>query len=115
MFREVRFDDFIRRLIKQGESQFIFCKLHKSLEAQNWTQVLEVKESWFRIQPSYDRLVSSASALDKIANKRLELGLAIDRPLERLLYRSYIDAFYASTLRGITNQWEKSDHFSGGA
>jgi len=108
MFRKISFDDFIRRKIKQGESQYIFSRLHKSPEVQKWTQVLEAKENWAQIQPVYDRLVSSASALDKIAHRRLELGFGIDRPLRRLLHRSYNYAFKASKLKGITNQWKKA-------
>jgi len=107
MFRMISFDDFIRRVIKLGESGYKFSRIHKSGETQKWSHVLEAKENWTQIEPVYDRLVISASALDKIANKALELGLAIDRPLERLLHRSYRHAFYASKLKGITDQWKK--------
>lgn len=105
MFRAINFDDFIRRLIKQGESQFIFSRLHKSHEAQKLTNVLGAKEKWAHIKPSYDSIIKSASALDKIANQKLELGFGIDRHLRYLLHQAYSLAFNASQIKGITSKW----------
>ncbi len=108
MFRELSIDDFIQRLIKQGESQYVFSRLHRSPEVWQWTEVMDAEKEWPYIEPVYDSLVGSARALDKIANKKLEFGFNLDKQTRDLLYRAYWHAFRACKLKGVTNKWQRS-------
>jgi glycosyltransferase involved in cell wall biosynthesis len=103
MIRDISFDDFILRLVKQGRSKFIFSTLHNTPEVKKLTNVLEAKEKWEFIEPSYDNIIKSAAALDKIANKKMEFGFGIDSHLRYLLHQAYSIAFCASELKGIVS------------
>ena len=104
MLREIKFDGFIRRLIRQGESQYLFSKLHSSKDVQDFTEVSGSMNKWIQIKPSFDSILKSAFALDKIANQKLKFGFGIDRNLRYLLHQAYSVAFTASKLKGITSR-----------
>ncbi len=108
MFRELSIDDFIRRLIKQGESQYVFSRLHESPEVQQWTEVDGVEEAWRDIALNYDRITQSARALDRIANLKLEIGLPLDKMTEKLLHRAYWHAFRVEKIKGIVARRDNS-------
>lgn len=101
MIRDVGFDEFCNRLIRQGRSNFVFGKLHSSPEIQHWTEIVKADGLWSKIEPVYDAIVRSARELDRIANLRIASGFGIDDLTEILLHRAYRAAFEASKLKGI--------------
>ncbi|MGV7221686.1 MAG: glycosyltransferase family 2 protein [Nitrospinales bacterium] len=101
MVREISYEDFLLRVVKQGQSKFMFSTLHNIPEVKKLTNVLAAKEKWALIEPSYDNIVKSAAVLDKIANKKMEFGFGIDRTLRYLLHQAYSIAFSASELKGV--------------
>ena len=104
MVRDIPFDAFCRRLIRQGESQYVFSQLHLDTEVQKWTEMLGAEEEWKRIEPVYEPVLRSARELDRIANLKLELGLELDDVTVELLHRAYQNAFRACKLKGIYNR-----------
>jgi hypothetical protein len=104
MARDISFDAFCARLIRQGESQYIFSQLHPDTEVQKWTEMIGAEEEWRRIETVYDAVIRSARELDRIANLKLELGLDLDDITTDLLHRAYRNAFRACKLKGIYNR-----------
>ena len=101
MVREIKFDDFVRRLIKQGESQYIFSEIHRSREVQEWCEVIGATKQWNEFRPMYERIVAAARHLDNIANTKLSLGLNLDEATSTLLHSTYWQAFRLSKIKGI--------------
>lgn len=101
MIRSVGFDDFCRRLIKQGRSQYVFSTLHDDPVVHRWAEVSDAEENWEKITPVYHAKIRSTAELDRLAQLRVEYGLGLDAVTKRLLYRSYWWAFKACKIRGI--------------
>jgi len=102
--RDISFDAFCARLIRQGESQYVLSQLHQDTEVQNWAEVAGAEEQWEKIKMFYEAIVRSARELDRIANLKLELGLELDDITRSLLYQAYRRAFGACKLKGICNR-----------
>lgn len=101
MIRPVGFDDFCKRLIKQGMSQYIFSTLHDNAGVQTWAEVTGAEETWENIRPVYEIKLKSARDLDSIANTKQKYGFALDETTKRLLYQSYWWVFKACKIKGI--------------
>lgn len=103
MIRDIPFQSFCRRLMRQGRSQYVFSRVHPEPEIQKWTEMDAARTEWPAIAPRYAGIVNAAKALDAMANQRLTLGLELDPTFTSLLHQSYWDAFKASKLRGIAD------------
>ncbi|MGB7947212.1 MAG: glycosyltransferase family A protein [Candidatus Binatia bacterium] len=104
MVRDISFDAFCKRLVRQGESQYVFSQLHPDAEVQKWAEMVGAEEEWQRIEKVYEAVVRSARELDRIVNLKLDLGLELDDLTIDLLHRAYRNAFRACKLRGIYNR-----------
>ena len=104
MIRDISFDAFCARLIRQGESQYVFSQLHPTTEVQSWTEMVGADEEWETIKPAFEMMLHSARELDRIANFKLDLGLELEDFTKNLLYRAYGIAFRACKLKGINNR-----------
>jgi GT2 family glycosyltransferase len=104
MVRDISFDEFCARLIRQGESQYIFSQLHPDMEVQNWAEMVGAEEEWQKIKMVYEAVIRSARELDRIASLKLELGFKPDAITYALLYQAYPNAFKACKLKGIDNR-----------
>lgn len=109
MVRKVSVDDMCRRLHRQGQSNFVFSRLHPDAVVQRWTEVPEAGEAWRQAAPAYDGMVRSARELDRIVRTRREAGLPVS-PLDlALLHRSYWAAFRASKAKGIVEKARETE------
>ena len=104
MIRDISFDAFCTRLVRQGQSQYVFSRLHPAAEVQQWCEIPDAEEKWSKTAPVFDQVIRSARELDRIANLKLELGLGLDDLTKTLLHSAYHNAFRACKLKGI---WEK--------
>jgi hypothetical protein len=107
MIRHINLDAFCARLIRQGESQFVFSRLHPEPEVQNWTEVIGFEKEWQETRGLYDGLIRSARELDRIAKLKLELGLPRDRLTVGLLHQAYRRAFRMCKLKGMNDALQK--------
>jgi glycosyltransferase involved in cell wall biosynthesis len=101
MIREINFDGFCRRVSRQGQSQYVFSKLHDDPVVRKYTEVEGSEDAWREIGQVFSSLLHSARMLDRLANAKLELGLTSDETTESLLHREYFAAFRACKLKGI--------------
>jgi glycosyltransferase involved in cell wall biosynthesis len=115
MIRAISFDDFCRRLVKQGRSQYVFSTLHNYPVVHQWAETKEAEENWDKVMPIYDAKIRSASELDRIAQLRVEYGLGLDGVTRRLLHRSYWWAFKACKMKGIAEARELQQKKNGTA
>jgi glycosyltransferase involved in cell wall biosynthesis len=104
MIRNIGFDDFCNRMIRQGRSNFVFSRLHSSPEIQRWTEIAKAEGLWGKIEPVYDAIIRSARELDRITNLKIASGFGIDNLTEILLHRAYRAAFEASKFKGIMEE-----------
>ena len=104
MVRDISFDEFCARLVRQGESQYVFSQLHPDMEIQNWAELIGAEEEWQKIKTVYEAVIRSGRELDRIASLKLELGFEVDDITNDLLYQAYRNAFRASKLKGIDNR-----------
>jgi len=104
MVRRVDFAGFCRRLWRQGQSNFIFSRLHDAPEVQRWTEVKEAEEEWARFGPAYELLLRSAGQLDRLVRMRAEAGMAVPPEETALLHRAYWAAFRAAKFKGIVDK-----------
>ena len=107
MIRVVTFDDFCKRLMKQGRSQYVFSQLHDDPRVHQWAEIPGSEAAWAAIRPVFDAKLASARSLDEIAAKRLELKLDLDQLTRRLLYEAYWWAFRACKIKGIAEAREE--------
>jgi len=106
MIRPLTFDDFCRRLIKQGGSQYVFSTLHDDPAVHRWAEMEDAEERWNKIKNVYEEKVKSARELDKVANTKLKLNLEPDEVTNRLLYNAYWWVFKACKIKGISEAKE---------
>lgn len=101
MIRDIPFNEFCRRLERQGQSQYVFYKLHPFEEIARWTQVNEAAERWPVIRDGFARLVERARCLDVMANDMAQSGMELTPDFTQLLYEAYWTAFDACKFKGI--------------
>lgn len=104
MIRAISFDAFCARLVRQGQSQYVFSRLHPDAEVQKWCEVVGAEKEWQKTGAVYNVTLRSARELDRVANLKIELGLGLDELTQSLLHEAYSNAFRACKLKGI---WER--------
>jgi glycosyltransferase involved in cell wall biosynthesis len=108
MIRPVGFDDFSRRLIRQGRSQSIFSSLHDDPRVREWAEMSGVDETWHAIKDVYRLKMKAARELDHVANMKMKYGLKLDAVTEKLLHNAYWWSFRACKIKGIIEEKEES-------
>lgn len=101
MVRAVTFDDFCRRLIRQGRSQHVFSRLHDDPEVKRWTEVLEAEELCDDVAAVFEARINSARELDRIASLKQKYRFDLDDLTKTLVYKAYWWAFKSCKIRGI--------------
>jgi cellulose synthase/poly-beta-1,6-N-acetylglucosamine synthase-like glycosyltransferase len=107
MIRPINFDDFCKRLIKQGRSQFVFSQLHNDPYVLKWTEVIDADKTWETIKDLFFLKLKSARDLDKIANMKMKYNLNIDEETLKILHNLYWWVFKACKIKGIIEAKEK--------
>ncbi len=106
MIRNIDFDGFCQRLIRQGRSNYVFSRMHPDKEIARWAETGGAKARWEKVSASYDAILNSARQLDKLVNMRIVAGFETDELTESLLHRAYFAAFRVCKLRGIMDKLE---------
>lgn len=106
MIRDIDFDGFCQRLIRQGRSNYVFSRMHPDKEIESWAETFDAKTRWDKVSASYDAILNSARQLDKFVNMQVAAGLELDELTENLLHRAYFAAFRLCKLKGITEKIE---------
>ncbi|MBI5099768.1 MAG: glycosyltransferase family 2 protein [Nitrospirae bacterium] len=108
MIRPVGFDDFCKRLIKQGRSQYRFSRMYtEEEEVQKWCEMPGHEKAWEETKPIFDAKRRSALALEEIAQMKLDMGLGLDKQTETLLHQAYRWVFKACKIKGIVEAKEE--------
>ena len=105
MIRPVVLQDFFKRLVKQGRSQYCFSMMYDDSEVHEWCETIGFEEAWEKMRPVYEAVMKSARELDKIANMKIARGLELDKETERLLHQAYWWAFRACKVKGMIDAY----------
>jgi glycosyltransferase involved in cell wall biosynthesis len=100
MIRAISLDDFLRRVNRQGQSNYVFWRKHPCDEIETWTGVRDLEARWRAVEENADLILASARGLDAIGNVRLKEGIELDDLTISLLHRSYWHAIDMERLRG---------------
>jgi glycosyltransferase involved in cell wall biosynthesis len=101
MVRAMSFDDFCRRVEKQGQSNWVFGTIHPVEEVWRWGDIPYAQERWAQLEPNFETVLAMARHLDYIATLRVEEGLTLDDFLVTELHRAYLQSFDGCRVRGI--------------
>jgi glycosyltransferase involved in cell wall biosynthesis len=101
MVRDIDFAGFCRRLERQGNSNYVFSRLHPVPEIVHWTETGDADSIWQKVDGQYEKIIKSAGRLDEIANLKLAYGFELDATTLGLLHRGYRAAFKACKVKGI--------------
>jgi glycosyltransferase involved in cell wall biosynthesis len=101
MERPIDFDSFIKRLYKQGQSQFVFSKIHNGPEIPHLTETENAEEIWEKIGDYYPAKLEAAKKLDNMANLKEKMGFRLNNNFKNILYYSYFWIFKATKIKGI--------------
>lgn len=100
MIRAMTLDDFCRRVERQGNSNWLFSRMHPDPEIESWADVVDLELRWHKIEARFDHFKKSAADLERIAHARLKHGVEIDALLQGLLHRAYWLTIDSHRLRG---------------
>jgi GT2 family glycosyltransferase len=100
MIRAMSLDEFLQRVNRQGQSNYIFWRQHQCDEIEAWADVGDLEARWKAVEAKADLIIASARGLDVIANARLKEGLELDDITISLLHQGYWDAIHTERLRG---------------
>lgn len=101
MLRAFSLDEFCRRTERQGQSNWLFSRLHPTPEIQAWAGIEDAFRIWANVGLRYDSLIGAARHLDALAQARADRGLGMDRRFVEMLHRAYRSALDASRAKGI--------------
>ena len=101
MLREVNLDDFYRRLLRQGRSQYRFSSMYDDPRVAEWCETMDAEEKWRVMAAVYDAMVKSTQNLERIAHEKLLHGLKFDSLTRKLLHQAYWWTFRATKIKGI--------------
>jgi glycosyltransferase involved in cell wall biosynthesis len=105
--RSFSFDEFCKRLMRQGRSNFIFNSLHADPAVRKWAEVETAHEDWSVLAPVYDALLRSARKLDEAYRRKMAAGLGSESD-RKFLHDAYWAAFRASKTKGIVDKAQES-------
>ena len=114
MLREITLNDFCHRVEQQGNSNWLFSRLHPYPEIQLWANVLNIDNRWNDIRVYFDHYKKSASDLDRIARARISNKIKIDKMLQDLLHKFYWLTIDSHRLRGTWTSYQKELAITGG-
>lgn len=100
MIRPLTFDDFCRRMMAQGQSAYLFYKIHGDPEIERYCKVEGAGDRWLKISPLFLPRVRAARELDRFATLKARVSPGLDKETRGLLYESYRWIFPACKLKG---------------
>jgi hypothetical protein len=108
MIRTISFDSFCGRVRRQGQSQYLFYRLHPVEAIARWSQVDEAADKWPSLRDRFDVLVERGRVLDKMALDMREHDMQPSREFISVVHAAYWSAFDACKYRGIYDLSEPS-------
>lgn len=98
MIRPITYDEFCRRCLRQGRSQWQFSRFHQDLQVVAWCGVAQASQRWSEIEGRLDEMVARVHELEPLVEAAApdQQGLLLQE-----LHDLYWSSFEAFKLKGI--------------
>lgn len=106
MAREVNFDDFCKRMYLQGQSSYLFGKIHDCEEIIRYCELEGMLTRWQKTKPGFYEKMQVTRRLDTYASLKRDAGLGLDGNTKQLLYNAYSWTFRSCKLKGMIYAYE---------
>lgn len=103
MIRAFTFDDFCRRSIRQGRSQWLFAALHDVPTIRNYCEVDRALTIWPAARGDFAAILRRAKGLDCMMFRRGPLAPPLSAASQTELDDAYAQAFFLCRAKGIAD------------
>ena len=101
MIRKLSLEACCQRLHKQGQSQYLFSRMHAAAEIQEWCEIPRYRRDWPELSKRIEQVTAQAHVLDRWARRSVERDVPLAYGVEQELHRLYDLTFRAHKLAGI--------------
>jgi glycosyltransferase involved in cell wall biosynthesis len=103
MIRALTFDDFCRRSIRQGRSQWLFAALHDGPVVRAYCEIDRARAVWPAVKGDFAAILRRAAALDRMMLRRGLNAPALSAASQADLDEAYAQAFFFCRAKGIAD------------
>lgn len=103
MIRALSFDDFCRRSIRQGRSQWVFASLHGTETVRDYCEIDAALEAWEASYRDYASILRRTRALDQMLQARGAEAPALTVETQAEIDAAYRRAFFLSRAKGVAD------------
>ena len=103
MIRGLTFDDFCRRSIRQGRSQWLFSALHDVPTVREYCEIDRARAVWPTVKGDFAAILRRAEGLDRMMLRRGPDAPALSAASQAELDEAYARAFFLCRAKGIAD------------
>ena len=103
MIRALTFDDFCRRSIRQGRSQWLFTALHDVPAVRDYCEVDRALAIWPAAKGDFAAILRRAEALDRMMRQRGPDAPPLSAVSQTELDEAYAQAFFLCRAKGVAD------------
>jgi glycosyltransferase involved in cell wall biosynthesis len=103
MIRALSFDDFCRRSIRQGRSQWVFAMLHGTETVREYCEIDAALAAWADCHRDYASILRRTRALDRTLQARGADAPPLSAETEAEIDAAYARAFFLSRAKGVAD------------
>jgi GT2 family glycosyltransferase len=103
MIRALSFDDFCRRSIRQGRSQWHFASLHAEPAVRAYCEIERALAIWPAVQGDFAAILRRAEGLDRMMLQRGLEAPSLSAASQAELDEAYAQAFFLCRAKGISD------------
>lgn len=103
MIRAISFDDFCRRAIRQGRSQWAFALLHDTPAVQDYCEIDRSLALWPQVKGDVAAILRWAKGLDQMMINRGASAAPLPVEVQAELDAAYDQAFFLCRVKGVAD------------
>ena len=103
MIRALTFDDFCRRSIRQGRSQWLFAALHDVSTVREYCEIDRALAVWPMVKGDFSAILRRAEGLDRMMRQRGSDAPTLSAASQVELDDAYRQAFFLCRAKGIAD------------
>jgi GT2 family glycosyltransferase len=103
MIRGLTFDDFCRRAMRQGRSQWAFATLHGTREVREYCEIDRALVTWPQVKTDFAAILRWAASLDRMMLQRGAAATPLSAATQAEVDEAYSTAFFLCRAKGIAD------------